>query len=221
MKVSQVKILLINIRKKLQASAYRYSAPNESEIIEYQNLFTLIESFLSEHHEFIKRAYYNKGSREEMISSLNYLEIILDMKLEEIKDKDKEKPKNFLDSAQDKLKQAGLSFDNKDYSGVSNKLNTAVELAIKDALDIPSTINGINTSKILDILISNKLGPVEYLREVKKHVLMDNLVKHQGMSPIESRAVTAIAAVENLFKKLKEPVNISEEIKDKIWSGVE
>jgi len=220
MNVQQVKILLDNLKKELKGREDRSSYPTESQKTQYKNLFDLLNNFLSEHRTFISGAYHD-AEIINMLSSLNYLEVILKMKMEELNEKSMQKPKNFLDSAQDKLKQAGEVFENKDYSGVSNKLNTAIELALKDALDIPSTIKGINTSKIIDILISEKLGPIDYLKEVKKHVLMDNLVKHQGVSPPESRAFTAIASVENLFKKLKEPIKITEEIKDKIWSGVE
>ena len=220
MKISQVKILLERLRKNLE---YRkktgFSHSDDIQKTQYHNLFSLIENFLLEHNEFIKQAY-NYYKIKEMLSSLDYLEVILDMRVEELNEKELEKPRIFLDSAQDKLKQAGKVFDNHDYSGVSNKLNTTIELALKDALDIPSTIKGINISKIIDVLISEGIGPVDYLKEVKKHVLMDNLVKHQGMSPVESRAVTAIASVENLFKKLNEPLKINEKIKDKIWSDV-
>ncbi|MEK6840931.1 MAG: hypothetical protein AABX79_03180 [Nanoarchaeota archaeon] len=223
MKISQVKVLLKNLKKDLDDGYGGYS-PSNSQAIQYKNLFSLIEGFLSEHREFIRKAYSSTSTKGEMLSSLNYLEIILEMRVDELSEEEAKKNAEvvkFLDSANDKLKQAGVSFENQDYSGVSNNLNTAVELALKDALDIPSTIKGINTSKIIDVLISYKKGPVEYLKEVKNHVLMDNLVKHQGVSPVESRAVTAISSVENLFKKLKEQIVIDDEIKDKIWSGVE
>ena len=127
----------------------------------------------------------------------------------------------FLTSAKEQLTQAGIAFEHEDYPGVSNKLNTCIELALKDVLGIPTTIKGIKVSNVIEIMIANKIGPIEYLKEVKKHVLMDNFVKHQGMRIIEARAGNAIASSENLLKKLpKEPFKIPEEIKEKIWTGI-
>ena len=192
---------------------------NETISIKYKNLLNLCEEYLSEHSTFL-RSSYSTEQKDEILSALSYITLLFNLLEQEMEKKGKSE-RIFLDSAQDKLKQAGLAFDNKDYSGVSNKLNTAVELSLKDTLDIPSTIKGINTSKIIDILISEGIGPVEYLKEVQKNVLMDNLVKHQGMSPVESRAVMSITAVRNLFEKLKEPIILEKKVRDKIWSGGE
>lgn len=217
MKVSQVKTLVDNLKHSLKNHDSIF--PNNSQKIQYRNLFSLIEGFLAEHQEFIKQAYRDTEYVTSMLSSLDYLEIILNMKVEELNEK--EKPRKFLDSAWEKLEKAGVAFGNKDLDGASNKLNTCVELALKDVLDIPTTIKGINVSKIIDIMIAEKIGPTAYLEEVKNHVLHDNFVKHQGVMPPDARIVNAISATENLLKKLpKEPYTISEEVREKLWSGV-
>ncbi len=218
MDIPSIKFLIKNLFEETsQAVAYSTGRlVNETISDKYKNLINVCEEYLSEHSTFL-RASYHTEKKDEILSALNYIALLIDLLEKEMEKKSKNERK-FLDSAQDKLNQAGASFNNQDFSGVSNKLNTAVELALKDTLDIPSTITGINTSKIIDILISEGIGPVEYLKEVRNHVLMDNLVKHQGMSPIEARAVTAITAVRNLFERLKEPIILKEEIKNKIWS---
>lgn len=220
-KIQNIKLLINNLIAET-SKADTYYSNGESRLsgsslyLKYKNIMSICEDILEEHYDFVSHSAGLKDKRE-ILNSLEYVLLLLDLEEKETQDK-KEFERNFLDSALDKLRQAGISFENQDYSGVSNKLNTSVELALKDALDIPSTIKGINTSKIIDILIKYKVGPVEYLKEVQKHVLMDNLVKHQGMSPVESRAITAISSVTNLFNKLKEPLTINEEIRDKIWS---
>lgn len=58
-----------------------------------------------------------------------------------------------------KIRSAGESFLKGDHSSTMNNSNTAAELMLKDKLDIPTTITKINTSNILDLLISEKIGP--------------------------------------------------------------
>jgi len=217
MKLSQVMVLVGSLRKSLEDEDRRLINPSENSKVEFQNILNLCYPFLDEHSVFLNnaRSLYRFS---EIRRALDYIELLLKLKSEE---KIIEEEGIFLNSAKDQLRQAGVAFQNQDFPGVSNKLNTCVELALKDVLEIPTTIKGIKTSNIIDIMISEKMGPTKYLEEVKKYVLLDNLVKHQGLNPIEVRAGMAITAVENLLKKLpKEPFFISEEIKEKIWKGI-
>lgn len=127
-----------------------------------------------------------------------------------------------LENAEDKLKEAGISFENEDFSSVISKLNTGVELALKDELDIPMTIRKINTRKILDICIARNIGPKEYLQELIKHVVeVDNKIKHQGFKPQKTDAINAISAFEGFIKRAKKyPFKVTTEIRDKIFSGI-
>jgi hypothetical protein len=127
-----------------------------------------------------------------------------------------------LQGAKEKLKEAGISFENNDYDSVINNLNTAIELALKDELDIPTTISKINTRKLLDICISDNIGPVDYLKEIVKHVLeIDNKTKHQGYKPSKLDCINAIASVEGFLNKVnKYPFKINESVKAKIFSGI-
>jgi len=120
--------------------------------------------------------------------------------------------------AEDKLKIAGISFQNGDYSSTFNNLNTALELILKDILGIPTTITKINTSDIINILVKEGVGPIQHLKEVQKHILsIDNKIKHQGYNPSKIDSINAIKAMEDLLSQLnKVTININEEIKEKI-----
>ncbi len=220
-KTSQINVLLIKLKDDLKEEGDAFYPPSEGLRIQYKNLFSLIRNFLGEHREFISKASNSTSRREHMISSLNYLELILSMRIDELNAETSKKPKKLLSSAWEKLEKAGTAFDNNDSEGASNKLNTCIELALKDILDIPTTIKGINTSNIIDIMISEKVGPVEYLKEVRTHVILDNFVKHQGVAPVDARIMNAISATENLLKKLpEESFDLSPEVRDKLWSGI-
>ncbi|HUT00731.1 MAG TPA: hypothetical protein VMY59_10475 [Candidatus Thermoplasmatota archaeon] len=124
--------------------------------------------------------------------------------------------------AEDKLKMAGKSYENEDYPSTFNNLNTVLELVLKDTRDIPLTITKINTSDVINILVKHKLGPVQHLKEVQKHVLaVDNKIKHQAYNPSKIDSINAIKSMEDLLPQLKkEPINLTEEIKNKIFNQI-
>lgn len=134
----------------------------------------------------------------------------------------KVKDKKIFQGAKDKLEEAGKSFRRDDPTSVMNNLNSCLELALKERLDIPTTIPNIHTAKIIDICIKYKIGPIEYLKEVNKHVRpIDNTVKHQGYSPSKEDCIYALNAVESLISKLdKEKITLTNEMKQKIYSEV-
>lgn len=155
----------------------------------------------------------------EAIKACDYILELLELKTST---EEKIEEKKIFQEAEDKLKEAGVSFSKDDLTSVINNLNTCIELALKDKLDIPITITKINTNKIIEICIAHKVGPVEYLKEIKKHVLeIANRVKHQGYSPPKKDCIDAIKAAEDFLKKAKEySFKVTEEIKEKIYSGV-
>jgi hypothetical protein len=213
MNISGIKQLIELLEKEVN---YGKPYPSEVSKIKFRNIMQISSPHLKEHDVFLNEAYGNTAPKSSIIESLRYLKTLLTMEEESRKESER-----IFDNAKEKLKQAGIAFKNNDMSGVSNKLNTSVELALKDLLGIPTTIKEINVSKIIDIMINEKIGPTLYLSEVKKYVLMDNLVKHIGLSPPEQRAVLAIAATENLLRKLDGvPPVLSEEVKNKIYSGL-
>lgn len=153
---------------------------------------------------------------EYIIGVLNYILKLLSINFPDLIEK------KILEDAQDKLKEAGISFENDDFSSVISKLNTGIELALKEELDIPMTISKINTRKILDICIAHNIGPKVYLPELIKHVIdVDNKIKHQGYNATKKDAINAISAFEGFIKKIKKyPFNVNSEIRDNIFSGL-
>lgn len=217
MKIKGLKILLSKLVEDIKIRKKESYLPGPNITSRYKDLLTLCGQPLFENSTFIDGSYHNDRNIT-MLDALQYVELLLNMAKEE---EMIEKGATFMNPSKQMLEQAGVAFKNDDFPGVSNKLNTCVELALKDVLDIPTTIKGINVSKIIDIMISEKIGPTKYIEEVKKHVLLDNLVKHQGLGIVEARAGNAIASVENLLNKLpSKPYELSETAQSKIWSGV-
>jgi hypothetical protein len=132
------------------------------------------------------------------------------------------KEMKIFDSADEKMKQAGLCFQSEDYPSVFHNLNTTLELVLKDKLNIPTTITNINTSNIVDVLVKYKVEPYLYLTEAKKHVLtIDNKIKHQGYSPSKIDAINGIKAMEDLISKLRnKELVLTDEVRNKICEGL-
>ncbi len=103
-----------------------------------------------------------------------------------------------------------------------NNLNTAIELMLKDKLGIPTTLSKINTSTIIDVLVSNKIGPYPYFSEAKRHVsTIDNKIKHQGYKPSKVDCINALKATEDLESKLKNvEIKLPIEVRNKIYEGI-
>ena len=127
-----------------------------------------------------------------------------------------------FESAEEKIKQASLSFRNNEYTSTFHNLNTALELVLKDKIGIPTTITKINTSRIIDILFKHKVKPYLYLVEARKHVLLiDNKIKDQGYSPSKIDSINGIKAMEELISKLRgKEIKLTEEIRNKIYQGL-
>lgn len=184
------------------------------------NAISVSRKFLPDHEIYldIVSMATAKGSIEvnRVVWILDYILELLEIEKTSSK---KLKEMKIFDSAEDKLKQAGISFRNEDYPSSFHNLNTSLELALKDKLKIPTTITQINTSKILDILVKEKIGPHSYFKEIKKRVIqIDNKIKHQGYSPTKIECLNGIKALEELFSKLRDiELELSEDIRNKIY----
>jgi len=134
----------------------------------------------------------------------------------------KTKELKIFESAEEKMKQAGLAFEKADFSSVFHCLNTSFELVLKDKIGIPTTITGINTSNIVEVLVKHKVESYLYFQEVKKRVTeIDNKIKHQGYSPSKIDAINGIKAMEDLISRLRDKeLKLTEEIKNKICEGL-
>ena len=190
--------------------------------IKFKNLKSVASQVLPEHKSLfaltLKEAdasYVPLTVNEARSIILHLLDIIQIEKSSEISIEEMK----IFESAEEKLKQANLSFQKGDYASAIHNLNTALELILKDKLGIPVTITKINTAKIIDILVKHKIGPYLYLKEVKKHILIiDNKIKHQGYSPSKIDCINAIKAMEELLSKLRSTkIELNEEIKNKIY----
>ena len=180
----------------------------------FKDLMQIANQALPEHRELFAIAYQSVKHGENGIRSWGAKAVIKNLqKIIEI-----EKSTNvrieemkIFESAEEKMKQAGLSFQNGEFPSTFHNLNTAFELVLKDKIGIPTTITGINTSNIVEVLIKHKVEPYLYFQEVKKRVTeIDNKIKHQGYSPSKIDAINGIKAMEYLISKAsKAGINLS------------
>ncbi len=131
-----------------------------------------------------------------------------------------------FDTAHDKLEQATKIFqegDEKKYPSVLDSLNSALELMLKDKLEIPVTLTNVNTAKIVDILVSNNIGPTMYLSEAKRHISsIDNQTKHEAYRPTKVDCIKALKAAIDLETKLKNvEIKLNDEVRNKIYAGIQ
>jgi HEPN domain-containing protein len=191
----------------------------------FKNLMRVASKSLPEHSELFSIAYqqvdkeYGGLAVEQACSIIEHLlKIIAIEKSSETRIKEMK----IFESAEEKLKQANLSFRKDDYPSTVHNLNTALELVLKDKIGIPTTITGINTSNIMDVLTKYKVEPFLYLEEARKHVLViDNKIKHQGYSPSKVDCINGIKAMEELIGKLRNTeMKLTEEVKNKIYDGL-
>jgi hypothetical protein len=191
----------------------------------FRNLLQVSYSVFPEHKELFttsaNRIYEgaNLLSVDGAIYVVNHILQILD--IEKSCSSKAEKMKIF-ESAEEKMKQADLSFQKEDFASTFHCLNTAFELILKDKIGIPTTITKINTSNIVEILVKHKVEPYLYFQEVKKRVIeIDNKIKHQGYSPSKIDAINGIKAMEDLISKLrKKEIELTDEVRNKICEGL-
>jgi len=124
-----------------------------------RNSLNVASKTLPEHMELFRTAFSRLNSPYATFSVTaarmlveHLLEIIEMEKTSETKIKEMK----IFESAEDKLKEAGVCFRKDDYPSTFHSLNTSLELVLKDKLGIPTTITSINTATIIDILVSRK-----------------------------------------------------------------
>jgi hypothetical protein len=209
---------------------YRLSIYSATEI-KFKNLLNVAAKTLPEHLELFTQAYQKINTKYSYYEDLttngakmlaeHLLEIIQMEKASQTKIRDMK----IFESAEEKLKEAGLCFRKDDYPSTFHSLNTSLELVLKDKLGIPTTITSINTSTVIDVLVSQKIEPYRYLTEVKKHILtIDNKVKHQGYTPSKIECINgmkAMKAMEDLISKLRDKeIEIPEDVRKRIFEGL-
>jgi HEPN domain-containing protein len=190
----------------------------------FKNLMQIANQALPEHRELFSVAYtsvdraHNDLDVQEAKSIIRHLLKIIEI---EKRSDAKVKEMKIFESAEEKMKKAGLSFHNGDFCSAFHSLNTAFELVLKDKIGIPTTITGINTANIVEILVKHKVEPL-YFKEVKKRVTeIDNKIKHQGYSPSKIDAINGIKAMEDLISRLRDKeLNLTDEVKNKICEGL-
>lgn len=130
---------------------------------------------------------------------------------------------SIFSSAEDKMKEALLSFKSGDFSGTIGSLNTCLEIALKDKLKIPTTVKQINTLNLLEICAKHKIWQPEFLAQAKKHVLdIDNEIKHRALKAEKKDAILALKSMEDLMGEMKKAdVAVADEVREKIYSLLE
>ncbi|MFQ6130208.1 MAG: hypothetical protein ACE5OT_05335 [Candidatus Hadarchaeaceae archaeon] len=222
MKKSELEHITKSLRKELKSHLSYVQLKSHSTLFsKFINLISIATKELPEHKVFFNSEWAERYSINvsDAVEFCDYILELLELKTRSEKRIGK---RNIFQEAEDKLKEAGVSFSKSDPTSVINNLNTCIELVLKDKLDIPMTITKINTDKIIDICIAHKVGPVEYLKEIQKHVIeIDNGGKHQGYSPSRKDCINAIKATEDFLKKAKKSsFKVKEEIKEEIYSGL-
>lgn len=185
----------------------------------FNNLMAVASKTLPEHKLLFDSAITSISNMNEAKRLIRHLLDIIEIeKISSLRVKEMK----VFQSAGEKMKQAGLSFQNEDFPSTFHSLNTAFELVLKDKIGIPTTITGINTSNIVEVLIKHKVEPYLYFKEVKKRVTeIDNKIKHQGYSPSKIDAINGIKAMEDLISRLRDKeLKLTEEIRNKICEGL-
>ena len=208
------------VLKDLEALSSSFSA-YPIRRVEFKNLMILASKALPDYDEFFKtvRVQLNDFDRFDAKQAVKHILRVIEI---EKASKEKIEEMKIFESADEKLKQANLSFQKEDHSSVFHNLNTALELVLKDKLGIPITIIKINTSRIIDILVKHRVEPHLYLAEAKKRVVMiDNKVKHQGYKPSKIDCINGIKAMEELISRLRnKEIKLTEDIRNKIYEGL-
>lgn len=202
----------------------RYYSSTEAK---FRNLLSLASQTLPEHGELYRAAYIRiNAPRYSDDLTINAAKMLVDHLIEIIQiertSQIKIKEMKIFESAEDKLKEAGVCFRKDDYPSTFHSLNTSLELVMKDKIGIPTTITSINTSKIIDILVKEKIESYLYFIEVKKHVLaIDNKVKHVGYTPSKIECINGMKAMEDLISKLRDKeIEMTEDVRNKIFEGL-
>ena len=189
------------------------------------NLMNLSIRTLPDHQDLFtvtRKRIDTKYAPLEISDAISVLKHILEIIAIERNSVAKIQSMKIFEGVDEKMKQVNLSFRKEDYHSCFNNLNTALELVLKEKIGIPLTITGVNTAKIVDVLVKHKINPYLYLSESKKHITdITNKIKHSGYVPSKSDCISAIKAMEELIFQLKNnKVELPEEVRKKIYDGL-
>ena len=87
-----------------------------------------------------------------------------------------------------------------------SNIHTALEIGLKNKLNIPPTFDGIKVGPLIGLCIRNKIFPElgMYLSELDKRAAkIDNLGKHQSYIPTKEEAFGAYRVAEEFVDKLE------------------
>ncbi len=207
------------VLKKLNSHSYARFQINPHLEVEFKNLMVLASNSLPDYRELFILSYKKVSNTSEAKSVVRHILEILEIEKSSAL---KIKEDKIFEGVEDKLKQASTSFRQGNFSSVFHTLNTALELVLKDKVEIPTTLTGINTSNVIELLVKEKVHCYRYLDEAKKRVtLIDNKIKHVGYTPTEPECISALKAVHELMSKLKnKEIKISEELRNKIFTSL-
>jgi hypothetical protein len=131
-------------------------------------------------------------------------------------------PGGVLAAAEEKEREAARSLEKEDYAGALQNLNAALESALKEQLNIPTAISRISVSKIVSILVSNKVGPYTYLEEASRHLLRpENDARRRAYQPAKTDCIRAMKSVQDLLAKLRaQPMALTDDLQQEIYSEI-
>jgi hypothetical protein len=156
----------------------------------------------------IKRGY---GSQDynSLVIFLDYL-LGLIANVIELEENKYNKEKVFH-TAKERINLASKSFRDENYPAVMANIHTALEIGLKNKLNVPPTFEGIRVGPLIGMCIRNKIFPeLElFLTEMdKKAAKIDNFSKHQSYVPSKQEALEAYSVAEQFIDKLEktEPI---------------
>lgn len=139
--------------------------------------------------------------------SLSDAEDALEYILEVIEDREagvtKVKEMSVFESAEDRVRQAGLAFLKNDFASVFHSLNIALELVLKEKAEILANLTEQTPSNVIEELVKEKVNGYKYFDAAKKRVVrIDNKIKHRAYTPKQTECISALRAMEDLMSKL-------------------
>lgn len=121
---------------------------------------------------------------------------------------------------EDLIMKAQQAYTRGEYDEVMNRLNTALEILLKEKLGIPLT-KTCKVANIIEVLVKENVGPMDYLKEAQKNILrIDNQGKHIAYISKQSDSITALKAfgeIRNALEKIT--IALTEEQKKKIYGA--
>lgn len=201
----------------------RHSEPrdrplNHDERAEFRDVFNFAEDLLPEYSNFISSGI---GKSEEayifLNDSLKYMKKLREfIKLKISLEENIEDRKLFL-GADEQYRSAIEYFSNdknkNNLGPVFSFLGTAIDLVLKDKLDLPSTLplKENNVKKMLDIIGKHTSLGI-FCNEIYKNVYdLRSKVGHDGFNPTPKQTINALKLTEDFIRKIK-PISLNSDL---------